>query len=221
MPTKSYPSSAVVGYEYNADGQLTKRTWSRGVFATCNYDAAGRSTGISYSDTVTPAVTASGSHADDLRYRFSTKPQDESGLYYCGYRYYQPELGRWISCDPIEEQGGYNLYNFVGDDGINGNDMLGLYLFAFDGTGNGKSSYTNIYLLYESYGEGRVGSYYSGVGIDEYTDPEGVASQIRQAFSRPDIIFVAADGAAIEIEFGYFAVRPLKDRIGNTTVCDG
>ena len=60
-------------------------------------------------------------------------------------------------------------------------------LFAFDGTGNGKSSYTNVYLLYESHGGSALGKYYSGVGTDDYTDSEGVFSQIRQAFSRPDI----------------------------------
>ncbi len=36
--------------------------------------------------------------------RFSTKWFDvETGLYYYGYRYYSPRLGRWISRDPIEE----------------------------------------------------------------------------------------------------------------------
>ena len=60
-------------------------------------------------------------------------------------------------------------------------------LFAFDGTGNGKSSYTNVYLLYESHGGSALGEYYSGVGIDDYTDPEGGASQIRQGVSLPDI----------------------------------
>jgi hypothetical protein len=32
------------------------------------------------------------------------------GLYYYGYRHYAPHLGRWLSRDPIEEQGGLNLY---------------------------------------------------------------------------------------------------------------
>jgi len=30
-----------------------------------------------------------------------------------GYRFYNPELGRWINRDPIEEEGGLNLYGFV------------------------------------------------------------------------------------------------------------
>ncbi|MBB5352310.1 RHS repeat-associated protein [Haloferula luteola] len=58
---------------------------------------------------------------------FSTKYQDEeTGLYYYGYRYYDPVTGRSPSRDPIEEEGGVNLYGFVGNDGMNRFDRLGL-----------------------------------------------------------------------------------------------
>jgi uncharacterized protein RhaS with RHS repeats len=43
-----------------------------------------------------------------------------------GFRYYDPETGRWPNRDPIGEQGGYNLYGFVGNDGHNYFDTLGL-----------------------------------------------------------------------------------------------
>jgi|GEM_PF-4768146 len=36
-----------------------------------------------------------------------------------------PEQGRWASRDPIEEDGGMNLYGFVGNDGVGGVDILG------------------------------------------------------------------------------------------------
>jgi len=45
---------------------------------------------------------------------------------YYGYRYYDPVTGRWPSRDPIEEAGGINLYGFVGNDGVNTADVLGL-----------------------------------------------------------------------------------------------
>ena len=35
------------------------------------------------------------------------------GLYYYGYRYYAPELQRWLSRDPLGEWVALNLYNFV------------------------------------------------------------------------------------------------------------
>ncbi len=41
------------------------------------------------------------------------------------YRPYDPELGRWPSRDPIGEEGGLNLYGFVGNDGVNKSDYLG------------------------------------------------------------------------------------------------
>ena len=43
-----------------------------------------------------------------------------------GMRYYNPTTGRWISRDPIGEEGGLNLYGFVGNDPINLIDSFGL-----------------------------------------------------------------------------------------------
>ena len=45
--------------------------------------------------------------------------------YYYGFRYYDPVTGRWPSRDPIEEQGGLNLYAMVGNDAVNDYDILG------------------------------------------------------------------------------------------------
>jgi len=42
------------------------------------------------------------------------------------YRHYDPATGRWPSRDPIEEYGGINLYGFVGNNGVNRWDFLGL-----------------------------------------------------------------------------------------------
>jgi RHS repeat-associated protein len=67
-----------------------------------------------------------GSLVDDLVFGFSTKQLDDSGLYYYGFRFFDPDTGRWPSRDPIEEQGGYSLYAFVGNDGVNGWDYLGM-----------------------------------------------------------------------------------------------
>lgn len=60
-------------------------------------------------------------------YRFSTKPLDFlTGVYYYTLRWYDPLIGRWPSRDPIGENGGINLYGYVGNDGIDGLDILGL-----------------------------------------------------------------------------------------------
>jgi RHS repeat-associated protein len=46
-------------------------------------------------------------------------------MYYYGYRYYDPETGRWPSRDLIEEDGGINLYGFVYNDPLTWIDILG------------------------------------------------------------------------------------------------
>jgi len=43
-----------------------------------------------------------------------------------GYRYLDPLTGRWMSKDPLGERGGLNLYGFVGNDGVDMGDILGM-----------------------------------------------------------------------------------------------
>ena len=73
-------------------------------------------------------VTKSGgTYANSNPFRYSTKFTDrDTGLIYYGYRYYDPQLGRFINRDPIEEAGGLNLYGFCGNDGVNRWDFLGM-----------------------------------------------------------------------------------------------
>ncbi|MBN1671944.1 MAG: hypothetical protein JXR37_12975 [Kiritimatiellae bacterium] len=49
----------------------------------------------------------------------------ESRVEELGLRFYSPNLGRWVSRDPIEESGGVNLYGFVACDRISRCDLLG------------------------------------------------------------------------------------------------
>jgi len=54
------------------------------------------------------------------------KPFIKFDLYDYGLRWYHPDQGRFINRDPIGEQGGLNLYAFVGNDPVNLFDFLGL-----------------------------------------------------------------------------------------------
>jgi len=45
--------------------------------------------------------------------RYSGKERDATGLYYYGYRYYQPWAGRWLSSDPAGTMDGLNLFRMV------------------------------------------------------------------------------------------------------------
>jgi RHS repeat-associated protein len=59
-------------------------------------------------------ISKSGSLADANIYRFSSKEIHlNSGMYYYLYRFYDPNLQRWINADPIKERGGINLYSYV------------------------------------------------------------------------------------------------------------
>jgi RHS repeat-associated protein len=69
-------------------------------------------------------------------FRFSGKYEDdETGFIYYGYRYFNPQIGRWISKDPIEETGGINLYGFISNDPTNSIDYLGLWKRESNWTG--------------------------------------------------------------------------------------
>jgi RHS repeat-associated protein len=73
-------------------------------------------------------IRSTGSMSESNPFRFSTKYQDdETGLLYYGYRYYQPVTGRWLSRDPLEEDGGENIYAFVSNDAVNRFDEFGLF----------------------------------------------------------------------------------------------
>jgi RHS repeat-associated protein len=51
---------------------------------------------------------------------------EAAAIHYYGYRWYDPVTGRWPSRDPIEEDGGINLYMFVGNNTITFIDKIGL-----------------------------------------------------------------------------------------------
>jgi len=79
-------------------------------------------------------LRATGTLAKQNPFRFSTKYTDnETGLLYYGYRFYDPVTGRWPNRDPIGEQGGFNLYEFVGGDPISRTDRLGLWYPGYPG----------------------------------------------------------------------------------------
>ena len=60
-------------------------------------------------------------------YLFTGRRYDsDTALYYYRARYYSPDLGRFISADPIGYLGGLNLYSYCGNNPINWIDPYGL-----------------------------------------------------------------------------------------------
>lgn len=58
--------------------------------------------------------------------RYSGKERDHSGLYYYGYRYYLPWLGRWLNPDPLGSVDGLNLFRMARNNPINFYDDEGM-----------------------------------------------------------------------------------------------
>ncbi len=125
------------------------------IVAEYTYDAFGKT------------ISQTGSMADAFRHRFSTKYYDsETGFYYYGYRYYFPELRRWLSRDPIEEEGGNNLYVFCMNSSLSSFDDFGgkASPFKFVGDPRNKSGSHGSYLgLW--YPENGIGSLFYSLDI--------------------------------------------------------
>ncbi len=103
-------------YEFDHLGNIVGVTNSSGAeVTTVCYDPYGN-----------PSVTfLSGSVMPDFGFA-GMYQHDRSKLNLATYRAYNPSLGRWINRDPIEEEGGLNLYAYVGNNPISGIDSLGL-----------------------------------------------------------------------------------------------
>jgi RHS repeat-associated protein len=105
-------------YVYDATGNVTQIVDSAdgSVVAKYQYDPFGK----------TRLATGDG-YQDINPFRYQTKFTDHNtGLIYYGYRFYSHGLGRFLNRDPLGEQGGLNLYAFVGNDPVNAREYLGL-----------------------------------------------------------------------------------------------
>jgi RHS repeat-associated protein len=107
-------------YHSDANGNVTALMNSAGVLqASYKYNPYG---GL---------ISSSGTLAGANTMRFSSKPAIFSatgawGFYYYGYRFYDPGMQRWLNRDPIEEEGGGNLYGFIANNPVNDLDAFGL-----------------------------------------------------------------------------------------------
>ncbi|RZK33641.1 MAG: type IV secretion protein Rhs, partial [Hymenobacter sp.] len=75
------------------------------------------------------AVRQGQGRAQDCPFRYQGQYEDvETGLYYNRFRYYDPEIGQYISQDPILLRGGMSLYSYVANT-CSWVDVLGLNRF--------------------------------------------------------------------------------------------
>ena len=84
---------------------------------------------------------------------------EETGLYYNGRRYYDPDRGRYLTPDPLGLAAGINTYTYAAGNPLKYVDPEGLILFAFDGTGNSDpaqagSTLSNVVKFWQLYENG-------------------------------------------------------------------
>ncbi len=91
-------------------------------------DAQGGAAAADYAyDPYGAPLEVGGTAAGMCPFRFQTKYYDaETGLYYFGYRYYDPMSCKWLCRDPKGEAGGVNLTAYCENDPVNGHDPWGL-----------------------------------------------------------------------------------------------
>jgi RHS repeat-associated protein len=78
-------------------------------------------------------------------FRFPGQYYDqETGLHYNYFRYYNPQTGRYITPDPIGLEGGINLFAYVGNNPVNWIDTFGLSTITFDRTSGTLTVYSGL-----------------------------------------------------------------------------
>ena len=88
---------------------------------SATYDAFGRAT-VDAASTVTNNFRYPGQYYDA-----------ETGLHYNWMRYYDPNIGRYVTSDPIGLRGGINEYTYVNGNTLRWIDPNGLKMFCFPG----------------------------------------------------------------------------------------
>ncbi len=122
----TYAPDLIPAYAYDAHAQLMSCSkvfaylspLSSNICMSCSCSGMMSST-ISFTCAVTGHTFSTHSTS---RGTASTPP-----VYYYGYRYYSPMLGRWLSRDPIGEYGGINIYCSGNNDLIGRIEILGLW----------------------------------------------------------------------------------------------
>ena len=114
FPQGQYQGSGAYYYTRDHLGSIRELVDGSGtVVARYDYDPYGRST------------TVIGTNKPDFNFT-GLYQHAKSGLDMAVHRFYDPDLGRWLSRDPIGEAGGINLYGYVGNNPVNYVDELGL-----------------------------------------------------------------------------------------------
>ena len=139
------------------------------------YDAYGAVTVYDGSGTPVPANSWGTPHSPVANTHLFTgqELEEETGFFYFGYRYYSPQLGRWISRDLIEEMGGINLYDYVFNQPIMAVDLYGAVPSWMPGAGGiGPGALIQLILqIFKTYGYGMWHKHMMGTPVLKTINP--------------------------------------------------
>ncbi|WP_271472653.1 RHS repeat-associated core domain-containing protein, partial [Metapseudomonas resinovorans] len=150
--------------------------------------------------------------------RYSGKERDATGLYYYGFRYYLPWLGRWLNPDPAGTVDGLNLFQMVGNNPITFLDSDGLAkdtLVVFTQTpkqlGLSRSSDSDSESDSESESDSSSESDSETSDSDSETDAGARGARVRRRRVRRGAS--AMDAPIAKVANGFFSKSPLSDRV--------
>jgi len=152
------------------------------------------------------ALRATGA-ATIVPFGFSSKyTERETGLTYYGHRYYSSSTGRWLSTDPIEEDGGLNLYGFAMNSPIGLIDSDGRSVFGIDSFSDFKS---------DDIGKALLMYWLSGYGKDQVIESENPQWHHYMTAINPDTNILRSD---VKIKLGKIKKDALQKDVGGKII---
>ena len=167
QPLSMARGGATSFYQGDGLGSVTSLTNASGLITdTYAYDSSGNLT------------TSSGTTNNSYRYA-GREWDSETGLYYYRARYYDPQIGRFLSEDPGRFSAGVNFYEYAGNNPVVFTDPSGLRTKAKSSTWSGLDD-----LLYWLFGNDTSGNFHSDDAVTAALAKSPATADIRDKFKK-------------------------------------
>ncbi|WP_368927909.1 RHS repeat domain-containing protein [Proteus columbae] len=198
-----------IGTPKGIENNSLRYSYDDGV-GNCGLETDGQGQLVSYEEYYPYGGTAIWSsenavEADYKTIRYSGKEKDSTGMYYYGYRYYQPWIGRWLSADPAGTIDGLNLYRMVKGNPVSYIDDNGLMfkrLNAIRAGGRERNSSNDISTVSGTFG----------------ASESGRQSQLNVSNSKNELIINTIERLVGIVETGRGGMRTLQGEQFNETM---
>ncbi len=130
-----------------------------------------------------------------------------TGLHHNDHRVYHPDLGRYLTPDPLGTPDGPDPYAYVRHNPWRWVDPSGLVLWAFDGTMNAPDSRTNVWHFAQAYDDRSAYDRFAGIhGLSFYASGPGITVDAsgRHGTSTSDAAMGHSMNATLDRQFAAF-----------------